>query len=489
MATGRRRKPEFGQVLGGPLVDPSVSASVSVHTEYTTTPPRNAAPPPQPEGTLQAGELVDQAWVDARRRVGPPARARRARCTVRRGAPGRTTVPAAEPATVGDDGGTSRRRRGCASGHDGRSRPGSTSSGDDATVVAHLLRDRRRLATRRGGEIGDAVAVPRVDDADDRLARLVLRRGARPSRTAASRPGSPLPRTITASGTGAPRATSTARDRNSASSASAVTRRGFGRSVTAAGSFIAASAPAAASAPRSASSRATSQSGYDQRDRTVGGLGPWRPESADGAEHAVREPTRAGRAGRDRGDRLPHRGVRRHVVEELVGPEAQGRTNRTVEPSDRSPRSSGDEVVEPALRPHRAVHGSVTNARSRSSSTDVRSISGTTMCAYAPSSIRTRASSASSRAESRACSCAPARWKLAQASHPRVRLHARLSLGLHLDRGEGTVDVVRSPHLHARSAHRGPRTRTRVCPRTHTDSSSTGRSHRSSNSSTVSFSA
>ena len=65
-----------------------------------------------------------------------------------------------------------------------------------------------------------------------------------------------------------------------------------------------------------------------------------------------------------------------------------------------------------------------------------RSISGTTMCAYAPSSIRTSASSASSRAElTRACSRTPARWKLAQAAHPRVRRHARLSLGLHLDRG------------------------------------------------------
>ena len=69
--------------------------------------------------------------------------------------------------------------------------------------------------------------------------------------------------------------------RNSASSASAVTRRGFGRSVTAAGSFIAASAPRRRVGAEIGFEPRDEPVGIRQRDRTVGGLGPRRPEPAD----------------------------------------------------------------------------------------------------------------------------------------------------------------------------------------------------------------
>ena len=99
-------------------------------------------------------------------------------------------------------------------------------------------------------------------------------------------------------------------------------------------------------------------------------------------------------------DRLPHRGVRRHAGEELERAESQRRPT----PRGRACRAAAtttrrEQVVERAAHPHRAVdelghERAVARRRARA----CRSSSGTRMCANAPSSMRTSASTATERA-------------------------------------------------------------------------------------------
>ena len=64
------------------------------------------------------------------------------------------------------------------------------------------------LASGRGGDVGDPLSEMRGEDAD--TAWLAWSWGvARPSRTAGSAAGSPMPRTMSESGTSAPRSTLT----------------------------------------------------------------------------------------------------------------------------------------------------------------------------------------------------------------------------------------------------------------------------------------
>src|SRR5262245_46950908 len=126
---------------------------------------------------------------------------------------------------------------------------------------------------------------------------------------------------------------------------------------------------------------------------------------------------------------------------------------------------------------------SVTSARSRASSRPPRSISGTRMCANAPSSMRNSASSAVRRAD---CGASVAALRgidgllAAQSAEPRARVHRALAFGLHLVEYEGAAhgaeppvlrehahvervgNRVGSPHLHAPTSDREPRAGPRV---------------------------
>ena len=179
---------------------------------------------------------------------------------------------------------------------------------------------------------------------------------ARPSRTAASRPGSPTPRTIERVGDQAtgldlgarrPRARRRAR--------STVIWRGSGRSVTAAGSFIATSASRPRSRPSSWVRRSTNQSGYESATASSAGSGNGFGRRVSPRRLAFTNPRARGDARTDRVDGRRDRGVRRRVVQELVRAEAQRGAHRRVEAVERTLHHVPEQVVEPALRAHGAV--------------------------------------------------------------------------------------------------------------------------------------
>ena len=76
------------------------------------------------------------------------------------------------------------------------------------------------------------------------------------------------------------------------------------------------------------------------RPRRSAGSGHGGPSLRERAEHGVGEPARAWRARRERVDRLRHRGVARHVVQQLVRAEPERGAHRRVEPVERSLRCS-----------------------------------------------------------------------------------------------------------------------------------------------------
>ena len=210
------------------------------------------------------------------------------------------------------------------------------------------LARRSRWPCRRGQRRDRRCARPVAGRATATTAWLPWSCGvARPSRTAGSRAGSPMPRTTSDAldeparlDLAARRARSRCRPRSGCRGA------GSPASVTAAGSFIATSAAWARSAPSSAVRRSTSQSGYESAIASLDRLRVRRPEAGDAAEHAVGEPTRARRAGHERLHRLAHGRVRGNTLHELVRAHAQRGAHRRVEPPDRSRRRALDEIVE-----------------------------------------------------------------------------------------------------------------------------------------------
>ena len=147
-----------------------------------------------------------------------------------------------------------------------------------------------------------------------------------------------------------------------------------------------------------------------------------------------------------------------------------------------------EQEVERALHAHGAVDEvGDERAVARSQSPSCAAARGSRMCANAPSSMRSSASSATWRDD-----CGGGRTRLTRSRRARRRAapaatrprHRALALGLHLverehavggaehrvgvDRADGTVArrasrrLVRAPHLHAPAADREPRARSRV---------------------------
>ena len=168
----------------------------------------------------------------------------------------------------------------------------------------------------------------------------------------------------------------------------------------AAGSFIATRAACASSSPRSPASRSTSQSGYESATASLGGSGHGGPSLGERAQDGVAEPARPRRSlpRARRPSPTPRRGAaRRGAVGTRRGGVRRAREGRAGGGAA-SPHASRGRRGDAALSPsHRRGRSRRRDARSRKF--ESRSIDGTSTCAYAPSSIRTSASSASNREE------------------------------------------------------------------------------------------
>ena len=234
---------------------------------------------------LQRGQLVDRVRLDPPARLGPaaqhpepgarrveqhPVEARRRRTAARgrRPRPARPTPARAAPT---------------ARAHEAEPRPRCTSTA--TTSPRSSIASASAVAFPPGAAPTSSTRSPGCAPTAAATAWLAWSCGvARPSATAAIRAGSPPPRTTSASGAARrvrrSRPPRPARPRPS----SAVARRGFTRSVSAAGSFaISSTARARRRGPRSATRRATIQSGIDVRiadrlDRVALGPRPGRAE-------------------------------------------------------------------------------------------------------------------------------------------------------------------------------------------------------------------
>ena len=167
-----------GSVVAAQSSTPRVSSSVSVQTAYTTVPPGRTA-------RLAA---CSRSRCSAASAAAPDGRARQRAS----GAPPQHPQPGARRVDAAPDRTTAagtavperrqprRARSSSASRHaavrTSASRLGAHVARDHRAAGTHALGDRRRLAARRGGEVEHALPRLRVEHADNRLARLILRR-------------------------------------------------------------------------------------------------------------------------------------------------------------------------------------------------------------------------------------------------------------------------------------------------------------------------
>ena len=151
----------------------------------------------------------------------------------------------------------------------------------------------------------------------------------------------------------------------------------------------------ASSSPRSRASRSTSQSGYESATASLGGSGHGGPSLVSARSTALPNPRAHGeRAATRRRSPTPPRGAARRAA---VDTRRGGARPRTGGSSRWSGRFAARVTRSSRRRCARTVPytRSVAKARSRSRKFESRSIDGRSTCAYAPSSMRTSASSTS----------------------------------------------------------------------------------------------
>ncbi len=192
-APGAVRSPsEVGQRRRDPVgdVDASPRPSACRRSTRASRPDARSAAAAVSSSRWSVGERVDGRGIDAPARLGPPTEDAEP-------AARRVDEHAVERAARAPPGGGRRRprvrpcrgRAGAPPRTTRREAAGVHVDRDDAAGRADPLRNGRGLAARRGGDVEDAVAGLRCEDVHDRLARLVLRRGAPVARPPAARPG------------------------------------------------------------------------------------------------------------------------------------------------------------------------------------------------------------------------------------------------------------------------------------------------------------
>ena len=493
-----------GSASRRPLVDVESSRrAVSVHTEYTSRPPgRTSVAAAARSSRCSAASSSTACGLDA------PARFR----------------PAAQDPEAGA------RRVDAAPGRSSRSRNGSARPSAATESTTCELEPRRGALRRvRAGPRATSTATTSPRSSIASASAVTLPPGAapisstrspgwaptaaatawlpwscgvaRPSATAASRPGSPPPPTMSASGSRPPRSTL----------APAALELRFDRL----GGDLPAGSPATSArparspaparpgrrpAPRSAKSRATIQSGIEVRiptERASSPVGerPRRPDLREPAQDRVDVPLGPRRRPAPTAPTVsPTAACGGDAVDELVDTEPQRGPHRRVEIVEVAVEQRLEQRVEgsaPSQRPVDQVGRLRPLARLQPGG--CAGASGSSTLAKAPSSTRTSTSRATIAAASAVGHTNDDRTAVTGA--PRGERHRLLPLGLHLVGHEAAGPLrigvhVAAPDLEALAVHVDPGAGPRV-PRPHDAgaSSSAGAAGSSSNSSTVSFSA
>ena len=295
LATARRAVPSASSRRASRAPDARRRASraaVSVHTAVDERPPGpNRRTRRERHLELQRRELVDRSR--ARRATAPRAcaAARRGRCTGRRRALDRRRRTGPPGSARRRPSGRRRRDRdGSRPAWTRPRRPGVHVGRDHATAV---VAGRRDELGHRGRLPAGAAATSRTTSpgsgATYRItAWLPWSWGvARPCATGGSAAGSPAARTTSASGTSRPASTRAPPDSSSARRSSTFVRSGFGRSVSAPGSFACGEHAARVTLAEVRAQAGDQPVGVRQRDGLVVGLGPRRAEAAQRAQHGV----------------------------------------------------------------------------------------------------------------------------------------------------------------------------------------------------------
>ena len=319
---------------------PVVSTALSVHTEYTSRPPgRTASAAAASSTALERRELGELPGAQPPARLGPApqhaeAGARRVEQHAVERAGARTAARRRRPRSARPPRSPSRPR----GGRD-HARPARDGGRAPTTMPVSPMRlgERGDLAAGRGADLEDALARSRVERRRDRLARLVLRRGA-PVAHRGQRAE------IAGAGhherVGHQRA---ARDRRAGRAQLRLDRvdrrRGAGSPAASPrrGSFTASSTARASARPRSATSSVHDPVGHRRADRrstavsSPSGSGHGGPAADERAEPGVDEALGARRHRLHRGHGLADRRVGGDAAPELVRAEAQRGPDRRVE--------------------------------------------------------------------------------------------------------------------------------------------------------------